>query len=486
MGRRFDPDGAHPDVVSTTAVGYNRHMRSKLILLLVPALAVLVGLPINSTSARAQIPAIAEEHVKDEVIVGYFDKGTPAENTLIRGNSRKAINATAFENISVSETKTEVVKLGKGVTVEAAIARLKNQPGIRFVEPNYIVRSQATSNDPYFINRNLWGMYGSSSSPANQFGSNAAAAWTSNYTGLSDVVVGVIDTGIQVTHPDLAANIWKNPGETAGNKKDDDRNGFVDDINGWDFANRNASVYDGATLDSHGTHVAGTIGGIGGNGIGVAGVNWKVKIISAKFLGPNGGYLSDAVKALDYLTILKTRTTNPVNLVATNNSWGGGGYSLALQDAINRSGNAEILFIAAAGNSNLDNDLSPSYPSKYVCTTSSTSDCVIAVAAIDSMGEKAGFSSYGKTTVDLGAPGVNIVSTLPSNIYGSYSGTSMATPHVTGAAALCKSIKPSATATQIRNSILSSVVATSSLATKTATGGRVDVGAMATKCAALP
>ena len=452
-------------------------------------LVTVVVVPTNFANAEVNVAAITQEHVQDEVIIGYFDNGSSAENASVRGNSYKAVNAIAKERISPRNTNTEVVKIGNGISVEAAIGRLKNQPGIKFVEPNYIVHSMATSNDPSFTNSSLWGMYGDSTTPANQFGSNAAFAWASGYVGSSDVVVGIIDEGVQVLHPDLAANRWINPGEIAGDGIDNDNNGYIDDINGWDFVNNNASVYDGGTtgsLDSHGTHVSGTIGGSGGNSIGVAGVNWNVKIISTKFLGANGGNTSDAVRALDYLTNLKTRTSNPVNLVATNNSWGGGGFSQALLDAINASGDAGMLFVAAAGNSTTNNDATASYPSNYVCTTPSRStDCMIAVAAISSTGGIASFSSYGATTVDLGAPGVSINSTLPNNTYGVYSGTSMATPHVTGAVALCKSIFPSITPDQIRSAVLSSATATTSLSGKTATGGRLNVGAMATTCANL-
>ena len=455
---------------------------------LISIIASVIIVPTNFANAEAPVAPIAEEHVQDEVIIGYFDNGSPAENEAVRGNSYKAISAVTRARISPQITNTEVLKIGKGVSVEAAIARLKNQPGIRFVEPNYIVHSMATSNDPLFTNGSLWGMYGGTSSPANQFGSNAANSWTSGYVGSSNVVIGVIDEGIQITHPDLEANIWINPGEIARDGLDNDNNNYVDDINGWDFVNNDSTVYDGGTtasVDSHGTHVSGTIGGKGGNAAGIAGVNWNVKIISTKFLGANGGSTSNAVKALDYLTNLKSRV-NSVNLVASNNSWGGGGFSQALLDAINRSGDAGMLFIAAAGNSTSNNDTTASYPSNYSCTTPSRpSDCVIAVAAISSTGGIASFSSYGLTTVDLGAPGVGVNSTLPYNTYGSYSGTSMATPHVTGAVALCKSIFPSITSVQLRSALLSTVTPTSSLTSKTVTNGRLNVGAMATNCANL-
>jgi subtilisin family serine protease len=290
-----------------------------------------------------------------------------------------------------------------------------------------------------------------------------------------------VDEGIQVLHPDLAGNIWRNPGETAGDRIDNDGNGYVDDINGWNFVNNNGTVYGGRTLDAHGTHVAGTIGAKGNNATGVVGVNWNVNIISAKFLAATGGTTSNAIKAIDYLTDLKRRGL--ANIVAINNSWGGGGSSQALLDAINRAGDQNILFIAAAGNSGLNNDASVSYPSNYVCDNAGSRgwDCVVAVASINSTGARSAFSNFGLTTVDLGAPGEVIWSTVPGG-YLNYSGTSMAAPHVTGAAALCESINPTLSAKQIRDAITSTVANTPSLLGSTATNGRLDLGAMARAC----
>ena len=215
------------------------------------------------------------------------------------------------------------------------------------------------------------------------------------------------------------------------------------------------------------------------NNIGVVGVNWNVTIISGKFLGPKGGYTSDAIEAVDYFTGLKIKHPE-MNIVALNNSWGGGGFSQALLDAIVRAAQHNILFVAAAGNGDrfgraINTDASPSYPSSYNTTAGAGYDSVISVTAIDSAGSKASWANYGATTVDLGAPGVGIYSTLPTDTYGSYSGTSMATPHVTGAAALYASTHPGATALQIKNALLGSTKATASLAGKTVTGGRLDL-----------
>jgi subtilisin family serine protease len=276
------------------------------------------------------------------------------------------------------------------------------------------------------------------------------------------------------THEDLAANAGTNPGEIAGNGVDDDGNGFVDDVNGWDFANGDNTVFDGLN-DDHGTHVAGTIGGVGGNAKGVAGVCWSVKLFNAKFLGQNGGTTANAVKAVDYMTDLKTR--HGLTLVATSNSWGGGGFSQALQDAIGRANTADILFIAAAGNSTVDCDSGSScYPAEY------SNANVIAVASITSTGAISSFSNWGATTIDIGAPGSGINSSVPVRSrgkivsgYASYSGTSMATPHVSGGAALYAAFNPGSSAATIKSAILSSAVPTTSLSGKVVSNGRLNV-----------
>ena len=354
-----------------------------------------------------------------------------------------------------------------------ALARVKGLDEIEYAEPNYIYQHNATSNDTYFTNGSLWGMYGGSTSPANQYGTGAATAWANGKTGSSTVYIGIIDEGYMYSHPDLAANAGVNPGEVAGNGVDDDGNGLIDDVRGWDFAGNDKEVFDGEG-DDHGTHCAGTIGGKGGNGAGVAGVVWNVKLLSAKFLGSTGGTTANSIKAVDYFTDLKVR--HGINLVATSNSWGGGGFSQALADAIERANQAGILFVAAAGNSATNNDVTASYPSNY------TNSNIIAVASITNTGALSSFSQYGATTVDIGAPGSGIWSTVPIRSkgkvvasYASYNGTSMATPHVSGAVALYASLNPGATAAQIKAAILNSAVPTPSLNGKCTTGGRLNV-----------
>ena len=427
--------------------------------------------PANGSAAL--VAAAAPPYVPGEVLV-KFRVGATATT---RGRAIAAAKASVSERILTGPMRQAgdnegVTVLRTGLGVPDAVRMMLASGTVEYAEPNWIYTHQATSNDPYVTNGSLWGMTGS-------FGSGASVAWTNNKTNCGSVYVGIIDEGYMFTHEDIAANAGTNPGEIAGNGTDDDGNGLIDDVNGWDFDGNNNTVFDG-TGDDHGTHVAGTIGGVGGNGKGVAGVCWSVKLLDAKFLGSRGGTTANAIKAVDYFTTLKTRATNPVAIVATNNSWGGGGFSQALKDAIDRANAADILFVAAAGNSGTNNDATASYPSNY------DSPNVIAVAAIDANGNLASFSQYGATTVDLGAPGVGIWSSVPTasgagkrasivSGYASYNGTSMATPHVTGATARYKALYPSATAAQIKAAILGSVIATPSLAGKTLTGGRLNV-----------
>jgi subtilisin family serine protease len=437
-----------------------RRLAAGLVVLFAATLLSPAGVGLAASFGDAP-PAAEPGSVPNQLLVGYRHGVAEAQRAEARGRANAQLVDRVVEP-GAARAAVELVSF-PGSDRSEAIRRFTSNPNVTFAEPNWIYTHDDTSNDPYFTNGSLWGM-----SATNQYGSQAAGAWATGQTGSASVYVGIIDEGYQHTHPDLAANAGTNPGETAGNGVDDDHNTYVDDVYGWDFDGGNNSVYDG-TLDDHGTHVAGTIGAEGGNNLGVAGVNWNVKLLSAKFLGRRGGTTANAVKAVDYFTNLKTRTVNPVNVVATNNSWGGGGYSQALFDAIARAGAANILFVAAAGNDGNNIDATPSYPAGY------TNANVIAVAAIDQNGALASWSNYGVTSVDLAAPGVGIMSTLPDNTYGSYSGTSMATPHVTGAVALYAAANPGATAGTIRSALLNAAVTTAALSGKAVTGGRLDV-----------
>ena len=394
------------------------------------------------------------------------------------------------------------------------------------------VSVDAVSNDPGYVNGSLWGMYGDNTAIVNQYGSQAGEAWAAGFTGKLTTVVGVIDTGIDYTHPDLYRNVWLNQGEITADIKshlmdtdqdglytfrdlnnvanwnannayvidlnkngfidagdllrnslwangvDNDQNGFKDDLIGWDFVNNDNDPYDD---NGHGTHVSGIIGATGGNGVGVVGVNWDVQLVAMKFLSASGsGSVSGAVQAINYFTDASIHAPASENFVATNNSWGGGGYSQALSDAVTQAANSDILFVAAAGNSSINTDTTASYPSNLSTAATAGYDAVISVASLTSAGGLSSFSNYGAATVDLAAPGSNIYSTLPGGAYGTMSGTSMATPFVTGAVALYASANPTATAAQIKTALLVNTDSTASLNGITLTGGRVDIGNLLT------
>ena len=429
------------------------------------------------------VPAVAS-WVPDEILVSF----RPGTADVAKGQARAQAHGDTVETILTpamvrsGSTPVERLKIS-GMAVDQAVAALSKNPNILFAEPNQIYNHSSVSNDPYYTSGNLWGMEGDTSiagGPVNPYGSAANQAWNAGFTGSRAVYVGIIDEGYQYNHTDLYGNAGVNPGEIPSDGIDNDGNGYVDDVYGWDFFHNDNTVYD-ASENDHGTHVAGTIGATGGNGLGVVGVNWNVSLLSAKFLGPSGGTTANAIKAVDYFTNLKL--AQRLNIVATNNSWGGGAYSQALQEAIIRAAKADILFVTAAGNFTNNNDVTPTYPANYsslVGTPSespATYDNVISVAAITSTGDLASFSNYGLGSVDLAAPGSSIYSSIPVNSYAILSGTSMAAPHVTGTAALYAAAYPYATAEQIRDAILLGTTATPSLAGKMTTGGRLNTWA---------
>eukprot|EP00931_Biecheleriopsis_adriatica_P022042 TRINITY_DN14269_c0_g1_i2.p1 TRINITY_DN14269_c0_g1~~TRINITY_DN14269_c0_g1_i2.p1 ORF type:complete len:1324 (+),score=272.48 TRINITY_DN14269_c0_g1_i2:183-4154(+) len=302
----------------------------------------------------------------------------------------------------------------------------------------------------------LWGMH--------HFGGrdiDAVEAWKT-FTGKfasQSLVVAVIDTGIDYTHPDLKDQMWVNPGEIPGNDIDDDGNGFVDDVHGADFANN-----DGDPMDDqlHGTHCAGTIAGRGNNSVGVAGVVWQgARLMALKFLSATGGgRVSDAVKAVDYAVAMGARLSS--------NSWGGGGSSSAMRVAIERAERAGMLFVAAAGNEGTDNDAIPHYPSNYATAN------LLSVASTTYKGDLSSFSCYGQETVDVAAPGSDIYSTVPGGGYASLSGTSMATPHVSGLAALVWLYRPQLSMLQVKEIILESTVKDVALLGSSVSNGRIN------------
>jgi subtilisin family serine protease len=290
---------------------------------------------------------------------------------------------------------------------------------------------------------------------------HALDAWNLQ-TNAANVVVGVIDTGIDYTHPDLAQNIWTNPGEIPGNHIDDDSNGFVDDVHGWDFTNDSNNPSD---ENNHGTHVAGVIGARGNNGAGITGVAWEVSLMPVKFLDANGiGLTSDAVDAVNYATL------NGANVTCA--SWAGYGFSSALHDAFGAAATAGVIAIASAGNEAVNSDTVPSYPAGFDLAN------IVSVGASDGADQLAGFSNYGATSVDFVAPGVGIYSTIADGNYGTFSGTSTAAPLAAGAVALLKASEPTLTTGEITARLLSTAHSVPELHGKTVSGGRLDVGAL--------
>ena len=411
--------------------------------------------------------AFTSESVPGEFVVklkpGMMRMSTQALSTQLNG----------FVTQKISGQNIVVVKKAVFQTNDSAVKSLNENPMVEIAEPNYIYKINKAPTDPMYSQ--TWGLGNiGQADPKNQVGVagidiNAERAWEIQ-TGTREKIIAVIDTGIDYTHPDLVDNMWTNDAEKNGTAGvDDDNNGVVDDIYGYNAITGTGNAKDD---QGHGSHCAGTIGARANNGIGVAGVNWNVRMMAVKFLDAGGsGSLADAIKAIDYATKMGAHVLS--------NSWGGGGFSQTLLDSIQRSNDAGAIFIAAAGNSYNNNDSSPSYPATYQVAN------VMSVAAIDNRGAKADFSNYGKKTVHLGAPGVNVMSTTGGG-YQSYSGTSMATPHVAGVAALLWANEPNLTAAEVKARLIATARPLASMKGKTRTGGMVDAYGALTNTQAPP
>jgi subtilisin family serine protease len=388
------------------------------------------------------------------------------DRLLVKFKDRDKANAVASKHAakvtrSYDKLGIHLLKLPPGLSAEEAMKIFSSDPAVQYASLDYLVQADLLPNDPRF--GELWGLHNTGQSGGTADADiDAPEAWEIS-TGSSGIVVGVIDTGVDYNHEDLAANIWRNTGETPGNGIDDDGNGYVDDIYGIDAYNGDSDPMDD---HNHGTHVAGTIGAVGGNGIGVVGVNWQVRIMALKFLGAGGsGSTSGAIECINYAVTMAARG---VNIRVLSNSWGGGGFSAALRDAIQTAANSGILFVAAAGNDAANNDATPHYPSSYDLPN------VLAVASTDRYDQRSSFSSYGLSTVDVAAPGSSVLSTTRDNKYAIFSGTSMATPHVSGIAALILASNPTMSWQALRKLILFSSDSIPSLSGLVLTGGRVN------------
>jgi subtilisin family serine protease len=423
--------------------------------MLTNSLVTYFSVPLSSHDSSSN-SSRAVEYVSREVLVKFKSS---INYTLEMANLSNIIEKELrrYKLLDLS-----LVRIKEGIGVEEALNLLRNNQLVEYAEPNYIFQvDQIFPNDPLF--QYQWGLYN-----IGQLGGtvdadvDAPEAWNIT-TGSGSLVIAIIDTGLDYTHVDISSNVWLNPFETV-NGIDDDGNGYVDDIHGVDTCNN-----DGDPMDDHGhgTAVAGVIAALGNNGIGVAGINWHIKIMVLKFACADGaGSTSSAIEALEYVMDMKRRG---INVKVTNNSWGGGGFSRALYDTIAALQAMDILFVASAGNNGRNNDLEPHYPSSYNLSN------IISVAATDNKDNLAWFSNWGQSSVDLGAPGQGIITTLPANWYGYLSGTSMATAYVSGGAALILSINAAYSYQELKRLILNSVDRVPSLNGYVRSGGRLNL-----------
>ena len=415
------------------------------------SLFIALLLTVTAAAAASNQFNFEKGYVENELLVKYAD-GTLAEAAR---TANLQAGASVLQNFP--DLGWQLVRLPENLTVEQALINYRSFAGVAAAQPNYIYRLAQTPNDPSY--GSLYGMTKI----------DAPTAWNTT-TGSQSVVVADIDTGIRYTHEDLAANAWRNPGEIPGNGVDDDGDGFVDDYYGYDFFSN-----DGDPLDEngHGTHTAGTIGAVGNNAKGVVGVNWNVSLMAIKIYDAAGNSTSSIlINAYNYVRLMKTRG---VNIRATNNSYGdcaeACGYDQATKDAIDALGNADVLQVFAAGNNGHNIEPAPFYPASY------TTPSILAVAASDSADNRASFSNYGALSVDLAAPGVSVLSTYRNSdtSYASLSGTSMATPHTTGAAALLAAANPNLSAASLKATLMNTVTPLANWNGIVKSGGRLNI-----------
>jgi subtilisin family serine protease len=427
------------------------------LLVFVRALAISVvlalGLLASGVPATGQQSSAGATYVPGEVLVRFAaGMSMPRRDAALTAIGARVIRR--FNRVGIHHAR-----IAPGQSVEGAVAALTLDPDVLDAQPNYIRRIDAPAppNDPFWVNDNMWGLARI----------QAQNAWSGITTGSRNVVIADIDTGVNYTHPDLAVNMWRNPGEIPGNGIDDDGNGYVDDVYGIDARNHDSDPMDD---NGHGTHTSGTLGAAGNNGIGVVGVNWNTSILSCKFLGADGsGTDAGAIECFNYVVALKNRG---INIRVTNNSWGAprgqGPIAQSLKAAFDAAGAAGILNVAAAGNSGVNTDNAPFDPASFV------SPSIVSVANSDINDNRASSSNWGPVSVDLAAPGSGIVSTYGSG-YASATGTSMAAPHVAGSAALLIAQQPSLSVSAVKSLLLGNVDLVGPWPGLVASGGRLNV-----------
>gem|GEM_PF-5970547 len=437
-----------PDPIDSTRLSIERLVRTNL----KHTLLFVVDQYELSGSKRRRIAQMAS--VADHIIVkpkpGVLATVLLAEMAIPGAQIRAQLPASDLWLIRLPDPQLDTLPL--------AIAAALNSGQVDLAEADPVIHAAALPNDPSFASQ--WSLENTGQNGGTpDVDIDAPAAWDLQ-TGSSTVVVGVLDTGIDVTHPDLAANLWTNPAEIAGNGIDDDANGYIDDVHGWNFVAGTPNAMDD---NAHGTHVAGTLGAVGNNGVGISGVAWQVALMPLKILDAEGtGFTSDAAEALAY--------SNAKNAALTCNAWGGSGFSQALRHLLSEAGAAGRLFVAAAGNNSRNTDSRPHYPASYDVEN------IIAVTSINAQGQLSWFANTGVNSVHLAAPGSGILSTIPGGGHALRSGTSAAAAHVAGACVVLKAAHPTWSASNLKSALLGSVKPLASLADRTISGGSLRVG----------
>ena len=422
-----------------------------------------------SLSQAKQVTTQLTDHLPGQLLIKLKSSTTPltAQSSAMTSIIKKlGANAILSVRPLLTDKAVQVIRLSKTADedLSAAITALKSNPQVQYAEPNFVLHAldDGVPNDPEFYK--MWAMHNTGQTDiGGSIGVSGAdinilPLWKEGFTGSRKVLVAVLDTGMDWNHPDLQANLYTNPGEIAGNGVDDDHNGFVDDVHGWNFYDNNNIPMDD---HNHGTHCAGIIGAAGNNSVGIAGINWNVSLMPLKFLSSQGSGSTDkAIDAINYATMMK------VNVMS--NSWGGNGWSQGMYDAIKHARDGGVLFVAAAGNEAHNNDDEATYPAGFEL------DNVVSVAATDNRDKLGIFSNYGQTTVHVAAPGVRIWSTVRGGDYASMSGTSMATPFAAGVAALVMSAHPELSYSEVKDRLIRTSTPVASLRTKVVAKGRIN------------